>query len=94
MKGHVSYERAPLCGYIYSSPHPCCNIILFIFLYIYYYIYLLSINGLLRIVLFILDIYIVNQLGSPQSIEVSHCEIVDFCFLYNVCLSLSVWALQ
>ena len=39
MKGRVSYERAPLCRYIYTSPHPHCNIILFIFLYIYYSIY-------------------------------------------------------
>jgi hypothetical protein len=30
MKGCVSYERAPLCGYIYRSSHPHCNIILFI----------------------------------------------------------------
>jgi hypothetical protein len=39
MKGHVSYERAPLRGYIYS-PHFSFVIISFIFLFYYYsYIY-------------------------------------------------------
>jgi hypothetical protein len=55
---------------IYTSPHPHCSSSHYISFISYSYtlllIYLLSLNGLLRIVLFILDIYIVNQVGSPQ----------------------------
>jgi hypothetical protein len=66
MKGHVSYERAPLRGYIYN-PHfsfviISSHTILFILIYIYIiycpygYLYIPS----------ILDIYIVNRVGSPH----------------------------
>jgi hypothetical protein len=50
---------------IYTSPHPHCSSSHYISFISYSYtlllIYLLSLNGLLCTVLFILDIYIVNQ---------------------------------
>jgi hypothetical protein len=61
MKGH------PCAGYIYKPSFLICNhlIILFILIQLLFNIFTI-LNGLLRTVLFILDIYIVNQLGSPQ----------------------------
>jgi hypothetical protein len=53
MKGHVSYERAPLCGYIYRSPHPHCDIILFILIQL-----LLNIFTILKWIIAYCPIYI------------------------------------
>jgi hypothetical protein len=67
---------------IYTSPHPHCSSSHYISFISYSYtlllIYLLSLNGLLCIVLFILDIYIVNQVGSPQNDELVLKEPQDF----------------
>jgi hypothetical protein len=67
MKGHVSYERAPLCGIYIQALILICNHLIILFILIQLLLNIFTIlNGLLRTVLFILDIYIVNQLGSPQ----------------------------
>jgi hypothetical protein len=61
-------KRHPCVG-IYTSLHPQYSSSQYISFISYYYalllLYLLSLNGLLCILLFILDIYIVNQVGSP-----------------------------
>jgi hypothetical protein len=52
---------------IYTSPHPHCSSSYILFILIQLLLNIFTIlNGLLRTVLFILDVYIVNQVGSPQ----------------------------
>jgi hypothetical protein len=71
-------KRHP-CVDIYTSPHPHCrsSYILFILIQLLLNIFT-TLNGLLRIVLFILDVYIVNQVGSPQCFPIVIAQIVGW----------------
>jgi hypothetical protein len=66
MKVHVSYERVPLCRiYIYKPTFVICkNHLYHNLIHLLFYIFTI-LNGLLRTILFLLDICIMNQLGSP-----------------------------
>jgi hypothetical protein len=61
MKGHVSYERTPMHGYIYNHHFSIVNI-LFIFLFNIYFIIL---NGFLHIPS-IFGVLCMNQIVSPH----------------------------
>ena len=68
MKGHVSYERTPMCGIYIQALIPHFVIISLYHIFIQLLLNIFTIlNGLLCTVIFISDVYIVNQVGSLNS---------------------------
>ena len=58
MKGHVSYERAPMCGYTYTSHDPHCNIISLYLIHIIFLYIIINIFTTLKWIIAYCPIYI------------------------------------